>query len=294
MNGSYHLENAHFQNPLFFDGVYLHQIGRRFCPANSGVPEHAQSLFELTVVTDGGGKILTNGQTTEVKANDIYLSLPGDTHELRAAADEPLKFDFFAFSCTLPEFNSDLELIAQTHHSPNKRVFRADRVRQLVDDAIAELNREHTYSSELVGMIFRQIIIYIIRAFQNVEPDNQRDTANSAEVLCYQMMNYIDTHIYSMRNLNELASALGYSYGYLSALFKKTANLTLSHYYLDKKMNMARLLITEGRYSMTAIAEMLNYNSVYAFSKAFSSHFGMSPREYRKYQIIKTTLNNDE
>ena len=282
MNGSYHLENAYFEKPLYFEGVYLHQIGRRFCPAGSGVPKHAQGLFELTVVTEGGGTIFTNGQATVVKANDIYLSLPGDTHELLAASDEPFKFDFFAFTCALEEFNSDLELIAQNHHSPNKRVFMAERVRQLVDDAIAELHREYTYSAELLGMMFRQIIIYTIRAFQNVEPDNQRDTANNAEVLCYQMMNYIDTHVYSMKNLDELATALGYSYGYLSALFKKTTHSTLSHYYLEKKMNMACLLIAEGRYSVTAIAEMLNYNSVYAFSKAFSAQFGLSPRAYRQ------------
>ena len=33
-------------------------------------------------------------------------------------------------------------------------------------------------------------------------------------------MNYIDTHIYTMKNLDELSEITDYSYGYLSVLFE--------------------------------------------------------------------------
>ena len=73
----------------------------------------------------------------------------------------------------------------------------------------------------------------------------------------------------------------GYSYGYLSALFKKTTSHTLAHYYYEKKLDVARLLILEERFTITEISEMLNYASVYSFSKAFSKRFGVAPRVYR-------------
>lgn len=278
---SFHIENEYFQNPLEFDGIYLHQIGRRYLPLGEGVVKHAQSLFELTVITEGEGEVITNDVSTPVKSGDIYFSIPGDTHEITSSKSSSLKFDFFAFSCTLPDFSRDLDLITQNYFSPNNRVFHAERVRQLVADAFAELNRERVYSTELISIICRQILIYIIRAFKKIAPDKQRDTVTPAEVLCYRLMNYIDTHIYSIKNLEDLSAVTDYSYGYLSALFKKTTSHTLAHYYREKKMDVARLLISENRYSTTEISEMLSYSSVYAFSKAFAKRFGMSPRSYR-------------
>ena len=93
-------------------------------------------------------------------------------------------------------------------------------------------------------------------------------------------MHYIDTHIYSMKNLYELADALGYSYGYLSGMYHSTTANTLVSYYQEKKLDVARQLLEENRLTVTKIAEMLNYASVYAFSKAFRKHYGVSPRAY--------------
>lgn len=281
MEKSFLLANEYYQNPLELDGIYLHQIGRRHLPYGDRVLKHAQALFELTVVTEGEGEVITNEVSTRVKSGDIYFSIPGDSHEIIPSKDSPLKFDFFAFSCSLPDFSEDLDFIAQNYFSPNNRVFHAERVRQLVADGFAELNRERVYSTEMLKVICRQILIYIIRAFKKITPDKQLDTVTPAEVLCYRLMNYIDTHIYSIKNLEDLSGVTDYSYGYLSALFKKTTSQTLDHYYREKKMDVARLLITENRYSITAISDMLGYSSVYAFSKAFTKRFGMSPRHYR-------------
>ena len=47
-------------------------------------------------------------------------------------------------------------------------------------------------------------------------------------------------------------------------------------------------LLEENRLTVTKIAEMLNYASVYAFSKAFRKHYGLSPRAYENRKKGKT------
>ena len=73
----------------------------------------------------------------------------------------------------------------------------------------------------------------------------------------------------------------GYSYGYLSALYKKTTSNTLSDYYRNKKLELAKHLVIEKKLKIGEIAEILNYSSVYAFSKAFKNKFGVSPEKYK-------------
>jgi len=281
MNKEYHLNRNFFQNPLKFESIYISQIGRLFCGSEMVIDTHIHlDLFELTIVTDGKGIVTTNNVSVPVEKGDIYLSLPCDSHKIVSDEDKPLKYDFFAFTCDDECFKQDLEHIAQNYHSANTRIFHDERVRALISNAIAELNQEHLYSSQLLGSIFRQVIIYIIRGFHEITPEKYSDTVTHAEALCYRLMNYIDTHIYSLKNLEDLSEITDYSYGYLSALFKKTTSNTLSNYYQEKKLDAARLLILEKKYKITEIADMLNYASVYSFSKAFTNRYGVSPRNY--------------
>ena len=282
MNKNYHLNKMYFTAPLDFDGISVAQIGRLYCNSTTIVDTHLHTdLFELTIVTDGVGTVTTNGIPVAVKKGDIYISFPCDFHKIETDPKLPLKYDFFAFRTTIDPIRETLEQIASLHHPATMRIFRNDQIRQLIGNAIAELNDEQAYSKELLAAIFRQIVIYTLRGFSKSAPAKYPDTVPSSEVLCYQMMHYIDTHIYTLKNLTELSSILDYSYGYLSAVFKKATGDTLSHYYCKRKLETARLLLLENRMKSTQIAEALNYSSAYAFSKAYKNHFGVSPRACR-------------
>ena len=94
-------------------------------------------------------------------------------------------------------------------------------------------------------------------------------------------MNYIDTHIYTIKKLEELAPKFNYSYGYLSGLFQRTTGKTLSEYHKHRKMETGKALILEKKKRISEIAEMLGYN-LYSFSKAFKNTYGISPKIMQK------------
>lgn len=283
MGVRYHLNYMFFEKPMVFEAGSLYQIGRMYCDKNQEIGEHIhRDIFELTIVTEGEGQIFANKIATRVKSGDIYLSLPCDSHNIISDSENPLKYDFIAFGDVESEFNGQLQKISENYFSPHTRVFHDERIRQIIVAALSEIQEEKAYSPALLSSLFKQLLIYLIRSFQNVKPDKHLSAASDAQILCYRLMNYIDTHIYSIKNLKELEKITDYSYGYLSAVFKNTTSNTLCHYYMEKKLDAARLLILENDLTITQIAEMLGYASVYAFSKAFSGRFNMSPRAYRE------------
>ena len=292
LESNFHLNKGYFDNPLKLGGIKIYQIGRLYCKPSTVVPLHIhRDYFELTIITDGKGVITTNDTPVNVEKGDIYLSLPCESHEIKSDAETPLKYDFFAFLCEETEKLEEFQYITENYYSANARVFHSERIRNLVGNAIAELDADKQYSGELLECIFREIMIYVIRGFTKIKPEKYSQNVTEAEVLCYKLMNYIDTHIYSLKSLKELSDFADYSYGYLSALFKKTTGNSLSDYYRERKLEAARILITENRLKTTEISEMLGYSSVYAFSKAFTKRFCSSPREYRKNCIAP--LNNE-
>ena len=282
MPSNYHLDKKYFDNYRFQDGISLLQIGRMYCDRTSHIEEHIQAqLIELTVVTGGKGQIITNKVPVEVQSGDVYLSLPCDSHEITVDPDDPLRFDFIAFSIEDENFKYDFERIAAEYHEAELRIFKDERIPPLLTNAITEVSRESKYSLEALSSILRQIAIYTIRAFDTAPQSKYPKNIKDSEALCYRLMSYIDTHIYSLKNLEELTAVTDYSYGYLSFVFKKTTGETLCSYYIRKRMEAARLMLTEGNLKITEISERLGYSTLYAFSKAFKGHFGISPKNFK-------------
>lgn len=278
----YHLNNAFFSHPLEFEGLRVVQIGRMFCTGSTVIKTHMHlNHFEITVVTDGEGLVYANDVPTHVRHGDIYLSLPCESHRIESDPEKPLKFDFFSFIVQGGCFEEVFEQLVLTHGAPTSRVIHDERIKFLVGNAIAEIDENNNYKHELLNAMFRQTLIYISRGFQHIQPTGSANISH-AESLCYKLMNYIDTHIYTIKSLHELAQITDYSYGYLSMLFRKTTSGTLSDYFQRKKLETARQLLLEKKLTITNISELLNYSSVYAFSKAFRNFYGISPKSFAK------------
>ena len=277
----FHLdENYLGREPLKIKDFYLIQLGRMYCEEGQedGLHRHDE-LFEWTVVTGGEGVITTNGVATKVTRGDIYLSFPYELHQITSSQHAPLQFDFFAFRPTPTHFQKEFTEIAEKY-PPDRRVFTDERVEGLLSEAIAEfLNKQQNYE-ELLYCQFREILLYTLRAFYAMQTPARTVNTAQPNAFCYQMMNYIDTHVYSMKTLQELATAFNYNYSYLSALFSAATGDSLSAYHRKKKLETAAALLCAENWSVTQIAELLHYSSPYAFSRAFKDMYGVSPKQF--------------
>lgn len=278
----YHLDKNYIDCPIPYGVISLLQIGRMHCEENTVVPVHTHlNWFELTLIADGRGVISTNGRETPVGEGDIHLSLPGDFHGIASDRAHPMKYIFFSFQTEDAELSEWLEELAKKNYLPEQRIFADERIFFLLGNAIAELNTPSLLHARMMETSLLQVVLYMIGDLLGTEKRTSREVVRVDE-LCYQMMNYIDTHLYCMRSLSEMAKRWNYSYSYLSNLFRHVTGDTLNAYYRQRRLTAAKLLLQEGKQDVGTIAVLLRYSSVYTFSRAFHKQFGMSPTEYRR------------
>lgn len=278
----YHLDKTYFDRPVAYGGISLIQIGRLHCTPHTVIGMHPhRNWFEITVVTDGEGTVETGGVEAPICSGDIHLSFPGDFHEIRSSNHAPLRYDFFAFSTQETFLLERLEAIMQNRPHGKARIIRDEKIRYLLENAIVEIHQPTEFSNEILTAAFRQIALYLIRGFQSDE-HFKKSLPSTPEELCYQIMHYIDTHIYTMDNLSELANAMNYNYSYLSDHFKQITGDTIQGYYQTRRLRAAQLLIRESNIKLGEIANLLRYSSIYTFSRAFKDQFGITPSEYRR------------
>lgn len=280
----YHYDHNHVRKPVDFEGISLYQVGRMYCGSGTEIRTHTHAdWFELTAVTDGEGEVFTDGVGVPVHPGDIYLSFPHETHGIRSSRTNPLKFDFFSFGTQLSPYNEALDRVMSAFSPANKRIFQDRRVNQAIEEINAECRAYGLLCPELIAALLRQAVVLILRNFLG-EAEKPKDEIpkNSAEGLCYQMMYYIDTHIYTMKSLTELSALTGYNYSYLSSLFKDVTSQTLFAYYHGKRMETAKILLTEEHLPAVRVSELLGYSSPCAFNKAFRACFGVPPSAFRR------------
>jgi len=277
----YHLSNDYILSPLKFGDSFLVQVGRRYCKPSEVIRAHAHvGFYELTVVGGGKGEVSANGEKKPVRSGDIFVSLPFDVHEIKSDAVSGLEYDFISFYTENEKINDEFEEIVKQSGSGENRIIRDEKIELLVKNVITEFSAQDSpFFSETVTNNLSLLLIYLSRDLKHEKSVTLNKS--ESEVLCYQIMNYVDTHLNTLSVLEEIADKFGYNYRYLSGVFKKTTGKTLSEYYHRRVLETAKALVLENKKKIGEIAETFGYTP-YSFSKAFKKEFGTSPKALQK------------
>ena len=164
--------------------------------------------------------------------------------------------------------------------SRNAAIIDNEKISSTVSSLCKELEYcETVFSTELLSLMFKQLLLYLSRHFSEIGQDDKAADRDNLRI-CNLIMKYINENLYSIRNLSDVAASLGYNYSYISTLFHRSMGITLNGYFKSKRMNEAKSMLLDSKKSISEIARIMNYSSVYAFSKAFKEYFGESPGYY--------------
>lgn len=103
-----------------------------------------------------------------------------------------------------------------------------------------------------------------------------------------EAIEYISKH-YSDENLciATVADSLGVSEGHLSHVFKKETDYTIMSYITRYRMHVAMKLLSDCRYKIYEVTEMVGYHDCTYFSSTFKKVVGVTPSEYQDRSAIR-------
>lgn len=104
---------------------------------------------------------------------------------------------------------------------------------------------------------------------------------NTSDLL-EQVRRYADENFReSSLSTAELGKKFGISSGYLSTLFSKKYECSISKYITQKRMEYAAKLLWETTSSLENIAELCGFNSFSYFMRVFKGYYGITPAQFR-------------
>jgi two-component system response regulator YesN len=79
----------------------------------------------------------------------------------------------------------------------------------------------------------------------------------------------------------EIAEELGVSSNYLSTIFRKETQYSISEYLNGVRLKHAKKLLRDTNLKVYEIAEQVGFCDVYYFSNVFKKYTGVTPSDYR-------------
>ena len=96
------------------------------------------------------------------------------------------------------------------------------------------------------------------------------------------LRDYLDDNFARPLSQAQLARVASLSVRQMNEVFRRDLGMTPQQYLLERRMQHAWQLLSEGRLQVQQVADACGYTSLAAFSDRFRRHFGVSPRHFRR------------
>ncbi|SEM31116.1 MULTISPECIES: response regulator transcription factor [unclassified Butyrivibrio] len=95
------------------------------------------------------------------------------------------------------------------------------------------------------------------------------------------LLKYVDDHFREEISREQLSVMFFFDPDYITKIFKKETGMSYKNYVIEKRLSLAKELLTESDYPIHDIAQYVGYDNYSYFTRLFKKSFGVTPIEFR-------------
>lgn len=252
---------------------------------------HEHEFFEILCIYNGRADIVIQGIPHTLTTGDILIIPPGTKHSIgifddsvafniiiRATTFQSTFFPMLSMNSALAQFFSHV-LFQKTEgnyllfHTGNDKVIR-DTLQDLYIEFLGRKKYKTTFLNTQLILLWAQLL----RRHENHLESILTKTYGSISMS--QIMDYLNRN-YQTVSLTDTARHFGFSTSHFSTLIKEGTGRTFLQIIKEIKLNQACRALTETNLNITAICELVGYETPEHFMRIFKKEFGKTPSQYR-------------
>lgn len=246
---------------------------------------HIHRAWELGLVLEGEANIRMKDSSFTVKAGDILLFNPNQSHEITSLGPQPVKILIIQTSV---HFCGDYLPALRRVEFDEARLgacLTGDRHEALKADCLALARtfwKSQPYRELLcIGqlcLLFRQLLVGVPhRTISDQEYSSRKKKADRLS----RITSYIEEHYFEPIRLSDLAKSEGVTTAYLSHFLRDNLNITFQDYLNITRFEKALQLIGDPGLSLLDICMECGFSDTRYLNKLFLQRFGCSAKDYR-------------
>ncbi|MEG1514925.1 MAG: AraC family transcriptional regulator [Clostridia bacterium] len=277
-----------------------------YAPNYFGV-EESHDFWEMVYVDSGSIICYAGNQTIRLSQGQVIFHPPSERHNILAAGTEGSAC-ILAFGCGQMEPSlfsgrpvqldkAERELIASIYQegnhlfAPPYNVLRQEQV-TCYEDALYG-------AAQILRNLLENLLLLVVRGLvqpestRRVEPLQRavaRRSHYSEKVLTDNIVALMNARLFEHLTIEEICKATAFSKSHIHTTFKKQTGYSVMGYFNKLKIDCAKKLIAEGKYTFTQVSALLGFGSIHYFSRVFRDYVKMSPTEYERSVKMQALL----
>ena len=245
---------------------------------------HNHDGYEMVLFLNGDAKIIVESEEKKLEQGELVIIPPYSFHGIKVTDIDKYERIVLNFRTRILErlFGEEIDLTILTNTKKNKlNIFTLKenalsetknllcRLSEAIDSSSYGHNAlAKAYLTEFLVMILNYADRSKAPAYKNNMPEAVKNT-----------FKYIEDNIYNELTVEGIAKALHHNSAYLGRLFREATGSSLKYYINGKKIALAQQLLREGN-GPCDVCFMLGFKNYSSFSRCFSKHITMSPKQY--------------
>lgn len=247
------------------------------------------NFWEILFVDSGSVEVTAGNRTLVLEKGHVVFHEPDEFHSFRALGKNPPNLVVVSFDCDCPRMDIfRQQVLAATDYEIQlfgKLIEIAKGCFALPLASPLRLRYDAPFGSEqLFKNTLELLLIHFYRQLQEKEETPVAlPTARAKDShlrLMDQVVHYLEERVYQSLNVETICRENMVGKSLLQRIFHEQKGCGVIEYFNRMKIDTAKRLIRENRYTYSQIAAMLNYSSYQYFSLQFKKYARMSPSEY--------------
>ncbi|MEO6848035.1 MAG: AraC family transcriptional regulator [Chthoniobacterales bacterium] len=224
--------------------------------------------YDFWLVLDGHGEIIHNGRSSKVSRGTLINFTPGESVEAWRYPENPLHV--FALHYTL-----DLPVKRAREIFPSRILAHdVNKMEETVIDLVAAFEARSDEGDALAHILLKRLLLQMV-------VDSQTEVLNPLDLRIKEMCRKIGSEPGFDWVPAKLAKAAGLSMSQFNRRFRALVGKPPARYIIERRIDRAKVLLTETEMSLKEIAEALNYADIYYFHRQFHEEAGHTPTSFR-------------
>lgn len=249
-------------------------------------------FWEFLYVDKGEVEVMADTQGYNLKQGEMIFHKPNEFHNVWAngkVAPNLVVISFESKSKAMGFFEKKIvnagdyekNLLAQIIREAKEAFSSPLNVSEL-----AKLERKQSGlfgGEQMIKIYLEQLLITLVRKGSSIKMESRISSITKERSdldITKKTIDYLTENVKKNLRFEDVHRFSNLSKTNLKTVFKEKTGMPVMEYFKNLKIENAKLMIREGQYNISEIAELLSFTTVQYFSRRFKQVTGMTPSEY--------------
>lgn len=235
---------------------------------------HLHYHVEMVYMLEGSSTAYIDSEKYTVEAGDFFIVFPNQIHRFESFTTE--KYKLFIIS---PDLTPELSKVFSSK-LPNSPLLKNAAENTALMHAIDTLSLADDKKGKYSDVYLKgSLLVFFYELFRALDLEDMH--ASDSEAL-KSLVNFCSQNFSQDLSLSMLEEELHISKYYISHLFSDKLNIRFNDYINSLRISEACRHLRQSEKSVTEISELVGFNTLRTFNRAFIKQMHCSPSAYRK------------